>query len=84
VNGKEPVWRQFLAWGCVGYFLGLPALAIFMVFAHLQFPPGSNVAKFLSDFHVAVTALVGAIAGLNSFDRYKQIKHNGDKSHEGK
>ena len=71
-----PLWRQVLNWGCVVYFLGLPGLALVLAFTHFSFPPGSNVAKFLTDFHFAVTALVAAVAGLNSFDRYKS---NGTK-----
>jgi hypothetical protein len=68
---EEPLWRQILNWGLIIYFLGLPALAIFLGFTHASFGSGTNIAKFLSEFHFAVTALLGAIAGLNSFDRYK-------------
>jgi hypothetical protein len=68
-----PLWRQILAWGSVIYFLGLPALAIFLGFTGIPFAAQSEgeVAKFLANFHFTVTAIVGALAGLNSFDRYK-------------
>jgi hypothetical protein len=70
-NG-EPLWRTVLTWGCVAYFLGLPAMALVMGLAHISFMPGTNVAKFLADFHFSVSALVAAMAGLNSFDRRKE------------
>ena len=66
-----PLWRQILNWGCVVYFLGLPAFAIVLGFGDMSFGKGTDIAKFLSDFHFAVTALVAAVAGLNSFDRHK-------------
>lgn len=70
---KEPLWRQILNWGCVSYFLGLPLMAIFYGITHFSFGDASSpgVAKFLSEFHFSVSALVAAMAGLNSFDRYK-------------
>ena len=71
-GNEEPLWRSILNWGCVTYFLGLPAIALFYGMTHFQFSPSSpNVPKFLQDFHFAVSALVATIAGLNSFDRYK-------------
>lgn len=67
---KEPLWRTVLNWGCVGYFLGLPALAILIGFAHIEvFPAGSHAPQFLGNFHLSVSALVAAMAGLNSFDK---------------
>lgn len=66
-----PLWRSVLNWGSVVYFLGLPALAIFLGFTHIPFAEGTEVAKFLGNFHLTVTAIVGALAGLNSFDRFK-------------
>ena len=65
------MWRQILNYGAVIYFLGLPALAIFLGFSHIPFAEGTEVAKFLGNFHFTVSAIVAAIAGLNSFDRYK-------------
>lgn len=74
---KEPIWRQILNWGCVGYFLGLPAMAIVLGFSHYGFGATTpNVPKFLTEFHFAVSALVATMAGLNSFERYKT---NGQK-----
>jgi hypothetical protein len=72
-TAPAPVWREILNWGAVVYFLGLPALAIFLGFSHIPFAEDSEgqVAKFLGDFHFTVSAIVGALAGLNSFDRYK-------------
>jgi hypothetical protein len=67
---KEPLWRTVLNYGCVFYFLFLPAMAIFLGFTRFHFdPPG--VATFLREFHFSVTALVAAVAGLNSLDRRK-------------
>jgi hypothetical protein len=72
---KEPLWRTVLNYGCVFYFLFLPAMAILLGFIHFHFePPG--VATFLREFHLSVTALVAAVAGLNSLDRRKA---NGSK-----
>jgi hypothetical protein len=72
MNGPPlPLWRQVLAWGSVVYFLGLPALAIFLGFTHIPFAEETGVPKFLADFHFAVSAIVGTLAGLNSFDRYR-------------
>ena len=54
------------------YFLGLPALVIVIGFAHIEmFPAGSRASQFLGNFHLSVSALVAAMAGLNSFDKYK-------------
>jgi len=66
-----PLWRDILNWGSVIYFLGLPALAIFLGFTDIPFAEGTAVAKFLGNFHLTVSAIVGALAGLNSFDRHK-------------
>jgi hypothetical protein len=71
MNEPAPAWREILNWGSVVYFLGLPALAIFLGFTHIQFAEGTEVAKFLGNFHLTISALVAAMAGLNSFDRYK-------------
>jgi hypothetical protein len=76
MNEPSPAWREILNWGSVVYFLGLPALAIFLGFTHISFAEGTEVAKFLGNFHFTVSAIVGALAGLNSFDRYKA---NGEK-----
>jgi hypothetical protein len=80
-----PLWRTVLNWGSVIYFLGLPALAIFLGFTHIPFAEGtgSEVAKFLGNFHFTVSAIVGALAGLNSFDRYKTNGHGQDRQQEG-
>jgi hypothetical protein len=68
----EPLWRVILNWGCVVYFLGLPALAILFSLLHIQvFPPDSQAPQFLGNFHLSVSALVAAMAGLNSFDQHK-------------
>jgi hypothetical protein len=68
----EPLWRAVLNWGCVVYFLALPALTIFVGFTHAQiFEPGSRAPQFLANFHLTISALVAAMAGLNSFDRHK-------------
>ena len=75
----DPLWRIILNYGCVFYFLGLPAIAIFLGFTHVSFAPGTNIATFLREFHFAVTAIVAAIAGLNSFDRRAEHKANGQK-----
>lgn len=74
---KLPLWRDILNWGSIIYFLGLPALAIFLGFSRLSFAEGTKITEFLSSFHFTVSAIVGALAGLNSFDRYKA---NGKKS----
>ena len=68
-----PLWRQILNWGCVCYFLGLPAFAVILGFSDMTFGKGTDIPKFLSDFHFAVTALVAAVAGLNSFERTKTV-----------
>jgi hypothetical protein len=77
--GTAPAWREILNWGAVIYFLGLPGLAIFLGFTHIPFGEGTEVAKFLGNFHFTVSAIVGALAGLNSFDRYKA---NGKQPYE--
>jgi hypothetical protein len=63
----QPTWRTILAWGALVYFLGLPAIALVGGFMHYEMEPG--VAKFLAEFHVTITALLGAVAGLDSWDR---------------
>jgi hypothetical protein len=75
VSEPEPMWRQILNWGCVVYFLGLPGIAIFYGVTHFTFgdPSSSNISNFLRDFHFTVSALVAAIAGLNSFDRRTKV-----------
>lgn len=73
---SEPRWRRLLNWGCVVYFLGLPALALLFGLTGINFTAGTQIAKFLTDFHFSVSALVAAMAGLNTFDRYKS---NGKK-----
>lgn len=80
INDPAPLWRQVLNWGSVAYFLGLPALAIFLGFTRIPFAEGSEVPKFLADFHFACSALVATMAGLNSFERYKS---NGVKPSRG-
>jgi hypothetical protein len=67
----EPPWRTILNWGVVIYFLTLPALALIFGLTGIQFTAGTQIAKFLTDFHFSVSALVAAMAGLNTFDRYK-------------
>ena len=67
---KEPLWRVVLNYGCVVYFLGLPAVVLIGAFIHWRFD-SEAAAKFLTEFHFAVTALVATMAGLNTFDRYK-------------
>ena len=75
---KEPFWRTLLNYGAVAYFLGLPALVILIGFLHVDvFPAGSHAPSFLGNFHLSVSALVAAMAGLNSFDKYKS---NGKKT----
>jgi hypothetical protein len=72
------LWRTILNYGCVFYFLFLPAMAMFLGFIHFHFdPPG--VATFLREFHFSVTALVAAVAGLNTLDRRTESKANGSK-----
>ena len=69
---KEPLWRIVLNWGVTLYFLGLPLLLLLIGFLHIElFPPGSHAPQFLGNFHLSVSALVAAMAGLNSFDKYK-------------
>jgi hypothetical protein len=80
---KEPYWRTVLNYGSVAYFLGLPALAIFLGFTHIGFAEGTGTAKFLADFHFAVSAIVGALAGLNSFDRHKANGNQGNPPNSG-
>jgi hypothetical protein len=63
----QPTWRTILAWGAVAYFLGLPAIALAGGLIHFEM--STNVAKFLADFHMTITALLAAIAGLDSWDR---------------
>jgi hypothetical protein len=75
----EPLWRVILNWGCVFWFLSLPALAIFLGFTHISFAEGTEVAKFLGNFHFTVSAIVGALAGLNSFDQYKKNKSSDEQ-----
>lgn len=77
---REPLWRKVLNYGCVFYFLFLPTLAIFYGATHYTFggPTSPNAANFLREFHFTVSALVAAMAGLNSFDRYK-AHSNGSK-----
>ena len=77
----EPFWRTVLNYGSVIYFLGLPAIAIFYGATHYTFggDTSPNAANFLREFHFACTALVMAIAGLNSFDRRNEAKNNGGK-----
>jgi hypothetical protein len=54
------------------WFLGLPFLVILVGFTHIElFPAGSDAPRFLANFHLSISALVAAMAGLNSFDRYK-------------
>lgn len=75
----EPLWRRVLNYGCVVYFLGLPAIAIFYGATNFTFGSTSpNAASFLREFHFTVSALVATMAGLNSFDRYK-AHSNGKK-----
>jgi hypothetical protein len=79
----EPIWRQILNWGCVLYFLGLPAVALSGALFHFSFDPQvtPGASKFLTEFHFAVTALVATMAGLNTFDRYKGVSSgNGPKA----
>jgi hypothetical protein len=78
----EPPWRIILNWGCVLYFLGLPALGLIMGLTGMNFTAGTQIAKFLTDFHFSVSALVAAMAGLNTFDRYKAS--NGQSKKEKK
>jgi hypothetical protein len=73
---KEPLWRAVLNWGCVIYFLGLPALGIILALAHIPFDK-PELARFLGQFHLAISALVAAMAGLNSFDRHKANGNQG-------
>ena len=68
---QEPLWRQILNWGCVTYFLGLPAMAVVLGFTHIEFGKDTQITQFLKEFHFAVSALVATVAGLNSFERSK-------------
>jgi hypothetical protein len=70
VSNNEPAWRTVLAWGAVAYFLGLPAIALVGGFLHYEMSP--SIAKFLAEFHMTITALLGAVAGLDSWDRKSQ------------
>ena len=76
---REPLWRSILNYGCVFYFLFLPLMAIFYGTTHFAFggETAPNAANFLREFHFACTAIVAAIAGLNSFDRRTESQVNG-------
>ena len=74
VDVQEPLWRTILNYGCVAYFLGLPAIAIFLGFSHFEFGVNTQINTFLREFHFAVTALVAEVAGLNSFDRRSGVQ----------
>ena len=74
-----PIWRQILNWGCVVYFLTLPMLAIFIGFSRVPFGESTQIPSFLREFHFTVSALVAAIAGLNSFDRSRPANGSGEK-----
>lgn len=81
-NDEEPLWRTILNWGSVVYFLGLPAVALFYGVTNFTFGTTSpKAADFLREFHFACTAIVAAVAGLNSFDRRSK---NGTPEKESK
>ena len=49
--------------GVCSLFLGLPALGLIMGLTGMNFTAGTQIAKFLTDFHFSVSALVAAMAG---------------------
>jgi len=74
VNG-EPLWRTALNWCAVITFFTAPLL-IFVLqvadFPWLHFRENMSSFKWLGNFYLSVTGLVFGLAGLNSFDRFKQ------------
>jgi hypothetical protein len=77
---KEPLWREVLCWGAVITFLTMPLL-VFILHIISDEIPSFNFSQHISEykffvpFFQSITALVFALAGLNSFDRTR----NGDK-----
>jgi len=75
-GGKEPGWRVLLTWGSVITFFGLPlvffslhVLSLETPWLHLENHLGQGTFSYLAGFYSANTALVAALAGLNSWDK---------------
>jgi hypothetical protein len=74
----EPRWRTALNWGSVITFFSLPLVLFTLHILNLLFPaalPLSGHGKefsYILDFSKNITFLIFGLAGLNSFDRYKQ------------
>lgn len=71
---NEPVWRQVLNWGCVLYFLLIPAIVIVYITFDLPTVTVERVA-FVTKFHIAVTAIIATMLGLNSWDKKNGVKN---------
>lgn len=67
------LWRSILEWGVVIYFLGIPLFYLIIVFTPLDVDLAHhpNIRQFITQFHITLTAIVTAMAGLNSWDKRK-------------
>ena len=71
----EPRWRTVLCWGAVVTFLGLPfgVCALHLVSdefpTYFHFSQHISEYKFIIPYYQSITALVFALAGLNSWDK---------------
>jgi hypothetical protein len=76
---KEPLWRLVLCWGTVITFLSAP-LMVFSLHILSDEVPWFHFSQhikeytFMTPFFQSITALVFALAGLNSFDRSRNNK----------
>ena len=79
---KSPAWRRILEWGCVIYFLGLPLITLMTAFTPLEpdFSKYPEARENMRAFHIAVSALVATMAGLNTVDRRRAANGRGEKS----
>jgi hypothetical protein len=73
---KEPLWRSVLCWGSTLVFLGAPVgLLILQITDHLD-PRDAEVAKSMSPMFFAISAVVGSLAGLGTWQSVKNHKNN--------